>query len=254
MTIYDDLIKRAEPIVKELIINTKRNIVENGGRWDDRDEEYVRLMTTYKFINAIHTYLLPTDKITYVTYFTKAGNITANVRFKRDDKPMELITQVIYAGGYNIQKLHYRYITNVSPNGTKVVGVQPEVKAIKKKIANLTKLEKIQDDVKKYKERIIKGEEKIERLENKPLKQVFEESDSVKFIYKSFDDIQVGSYNHQNIKTQEDFDAWNLRIVNGIIEKHETDLSFAKDHIDLLKKEVKKLEKKIIKLKEDVKN
>jgi hypothetical protein len=126
----------------------------------DYDKELTRLNIIWDMVKAIETYTLPTDNlITISSYSSPKGNLTISAQIERDDTVYNFNTEVIYAGGYNIQRLHYRYITktNIPKTGNTTISSQYQ-----EKIKKLSKLEKLNKEIESYEIRIKRTEEKIE--------------------------------------------------------------------------------------------
>ena len=126
----------------------------------DYDKELTRLNIIWDMVKAIETYTLPTDNlITISSYSSPKGNLTISAQIERDDTVYNFNTEVIYAGGYNIQRLHYRYITktNIPKTGNTTISSQYQ-----EKIKKLSKLEKLNKEIENYEIRIKRTEDKIE--------------------------------------------------------------------------------------------
>lgn len=118
----------------------------------DYDKELTRLNIIWDMVKAIETYTQPTDSlITISSYTSHKGNLTISAQIERDGTVYNFDTEVIYAGGYNIQRLHYRYITktNIPKTGNKVIASQYQ-----EKIKKLSKLEKLNKEIESYENRI----------------------------------------------------------------------------------------------------
>jgi hypothetical protein len=77
----------------------------------------------------------------------------------RDGNDYYLSTDAILAGGYNIQRLHYRYLTNTSLPKTNNNTVTSEYQD---KIKKMSKAEKLNMEIKNWEERMKKNAEHIE--------------------------------------------------------------------------------------------
>jgi len=80
----------------------------------DYDNQIFILTTLYKLIDSVEKYLKNTDKLISIkTYYTSKGT-TVNAIVERDGLRYTFDTEVILAGGYNIQTLHNRYIVRTN--------------------------------------------------------------------------------------------------------------------------------------------
>jgi hypothetical protein len=167
----DVLLKKLEPIIQQLVDDQKPKFEELFKKpMDKTDEQMARLNLTYKLLSAIETYTLPTDKLVkFNSVRSEKGFITISAVIERDGQEYSLSTEVIGAGGYNIQGYHYRYLTS-----TKLPkkGDLTESKKIDRKIKNLTNIQKLENEIDNYKLRIEKLEESIPKYEKYSDEQV----------------------------------------------------------------------------------
>jgi len=108
--------------------------------------EYTEIMVTYDFIKSVEQYTSKDDVLVSVqSSVSKKGNLEISVRISRDTQEYSLATEVIYAGGHNIQRLHYRYIThtNLPKTGNKTMSDEYATK-----IKKMTKIEKLEEEIK----------------------------------------------------------------------------------------------------------
>lgn len=162
--IIDSILKKAEPLIKDMLAKAEEyQIKELKRSFTEYDKNYYRLMFTYELINSIEKYTLPTDKlINFKATQSAKGTVQINSTIERDGKQYPLSTDVIYAGGHNIQRLHFRYITKTSlPRQP----LSPVAAAYKEKMKRMSKLEKLNTEVQNYQNRINKYKEKIANAE-----------------------------------------------------------------------------------------
>lgn len=96
---------------------------------------------TLDLTKAICAHTLPTDLFIneFTAYTSNKGNLVIQAVIKRNGEAYNFSTEVIYAGGYNIQCLHYRYLTSTNlPKSND----SSEAEMIKKAIQKLTKQQK----------------------------------------------------------------------------------------------------------------
>lgn len=219
MNIYENIILETEPVVKEIVQATKEQVLKTDQKWTKYDEEYVALFCKYKFVNAIHTYLLPTDKLEAIHVY-RGSPITATILIERDGESHKFETDVILAGGYNIQELHNRYIVRNGTGLRKVVGTQPEIKALQTKIKNFTKSQELEKFIRFDEKRIKETEETLPALKAKTQEEIINDSESKRFLYETLADINPGSHNATIILTEEDVKDHNDKIIEQINKVH----------------------------------
>ena len=78
----------------------------------DYDRESWRISLTRDMVKAVEKYTLPSDTLVDIqSNEGNKGNIEIVAKIQRDGEVYDFRTEAIYAGGRNIQVLHYRYIT-----------------------------------------------------------------------------------------------------------------------------------------------
>ena len=146
------------------------------------DKELTRLNIIWDMVKAIETYTLPTDILIFVSSsISKKGNLEIFAKIQRGDQVYTFETEVIYAGGYNIQRLHYRYITKTSIPKTSNKQVSSEYA---EKIKKLSRLEKINNEIQSYESRIKANEEKLKVNRKKTDSEIWEEIKSEDDFYE----------------------------------------------------------------------
>jgi hypothetical protein len=146
------------------------------------DKELTRLNIIWDMVKAIEIYTLHTDVlVTVSSSISHKGNLEIFAQIQRGDQVYPFITEVIYAGGYNIQRLHYRYITKTSipKTGSKAISTQ-----YANEIKKLSKLEKLNLEIERYEERIKKNEETLQSNRTKTDTQIWNEIRSGKDYYE----------------------------------------------------------------------
>lgn len=146
------------------------------------DKELTRLNIIWDMVKAIETYTLPTDKvITVSSSISPKGNLQIYAQIQRGDQVYPFDTEVIYAGGHNIQRLHYRYITKttIPKTGSNTISTQ-----YANEIKKLSKLEKLNLEIQQYEARIQKNEEELRVNRLKTQDQIWNEIHSDKDYYE----------------------------------------------------------------------
>lgn len=170
----NEVLKKLKPFIDEIIdLQNKRQLKELGYEMDERDKEYSKLYLTFDLIKSIESYSKPTDKLIELeSSYSRKGNLEIRGKVKRDDKEYNYSTEVIIAGGYNIQKIHYRYLTHTNLPKT---NNQEKTKDLQQKIKKLTKIQKLNTDISFYEEKIKKLEKELEENKVKTPDQIMDE-------------------------------------------------------------------------------
>jgi len=158
-TLVKQILENLEPTILEMVNSTEKFYKEKDVNFTEWDREMTRLMIIYDMVRSIEAYTLPTDTLISINPSrSRKGNIEIFCKIQRASEDYFLETEAIIAGGYNIQRAHYRYITKTNLPKTGRSEVASEYLA---KIKKMSKLEKLNQEVKKWEERIKRNEEHI---------------------------------------------------------------------------------------------
>lgn len=137
----------AQDIIAAMVEKFKKREEFEGRGTTNYDVEMYELGLVIDFIRAFGRYIKESDVVCVNKVSTDKGVIVMQLTVKRADVAHHVSTYVIFAGGYNIQCLHYRYIVKTSlpslsaPHGA----IKKMIEARKK----LTKRQRMQEDLKK---------------------------------------------------------------------------------------------------------
>lgn len=155
-----EVLEKIEPVVQHIVTKFEDWHLETFERPAKKyDLEWRRLMATYELVRSIETYALSTDELVEITHHIgNNGNVVVSALIKRLDAQYHFQTDVIYAGGYNIQTLHFRYITKTNlPKAGKLL----KALELKEAIKNLTKIEKLQQEIETANKQIENAKAKV---------------------------------------------------------------------------------------------
>ena len=159
--LIDEILKSLETTILEMVEKVKAAVEKEGKTFTDYDRKMTYLSIIYDMVRSIEKYTLPTDKLVNVgSSRSVKGNIEVWCSILRDGEQHFIETEAIYAGGYNIQRLHYRYITKTNLPQTNRKEAADEYAA---EIKKLSKLEKLNAEILSYEQRIAKNEERIQQ-------------------------------------------------------------------------------------------
>jgi hypothetical protein len=155
------------------------------------DEELSRLIIVSDLVKSIGNHTEPDDDLKEVkTSVSPKGNLEIDAIIVRDGVEYPLSTEVIYAGGYNIQRLHYRYITKTRLPKSSSNELADEYK---KKIKAMTAAEKIRNEIQGFETRINRNDERVEaskKLSDEEILDDVKEKDRY-FSWPTWDEIVV---------------------------------------------------------------
>ena len=160
--LINDVLDKLEPTIENMINQFKVWFVENIKKQPtDFDIEMYRLTIIRDLVRSFEIYTLPTDTIQSLTASgSPKGTITISTTIQRGESVYPFVTDVIFAGGYNIQRLHYRYLTKTSlpKEGKEIV-----TKEYTDKIKKLSKAEKLNKEIKDIELRIAQNLERANK-------------------------------------------------------------------------------------------
>lgn len=123
-------------------------------------EEMIRLSLVIDLMKTLQNYVKPTDELENMKWCEGGKGIEISANILREGVSYNFFTEAIYAGGYNIQRLHLRYITK-----TKMPRIISDLaKEYQEKYKNLNKIEKLEKEIESYQLRIAKYQTRIDYL------------------------------------------------------------------------------------------
>jgi len=178
----EDPTSKRNSVIEELIHQLEPSVLTLLDRWEvqfeeqfekemtEYDKEMARLQMLSDIVNAFEKYTKPSDVMSDLRiYNSPKGSFEISADIIRDGITYPFRTEVIYAGGYNIQKLHFRYLisTKLPQTGNKILFTE-----ISEKIKRLTKLEKLNKDLEymeSVKKRDITAYERIDAMSDEEI-------------------------------------------------------------------------------------
>ena len=245
--IINVILDELEPTILDMVAEMEARYEEQAKeKFTDFDREMSRLGVTSDLVKAVEKYTSPSDTLLSMEVRTSVkGNLEIIAKIKRDGVTYHFSTEAIYAGGYNIQRLHYRYITKTSLPKT---GASTITKVYSEKIKKMSKVERLNKDLQRYKDRVAKAEEEViinSKLTDDEITQIGLEKDNWtewptweeiirRDAAKNYNNDEA--YYNQKIKdsTAYNIESWKNR-----------NITWKKHNISQLNKEIEKLEKKL---------
>jgi hypothetical protein len=139
------LLVELKPLIADIIEDTKQRYKKEDRVYSEFDAYYTEITLKFDMVKALEKYTQPTDKMSEVKVKNSSkGSFQISCIIERDEVKYPFNTEVIYAGGYNIQKLHFRYLTKTSLPYT---GQTAETQKLKAELAKLSKGERLKKDI-----------------------------------------------------------------------------------------------------------
>ena len=158
--LVDTILDKLKPDIDKMVSTIEAVYKKQKLTFTEFDRELTRLNVVFDMLKSIEKYTLPTDKLVKITSsVARNGSMKISSTINRDGNDYYLSTDAILAGGYNIQRLHYRYLTNTSLPKTNNNTVTSEYQD---KIKKMSKAEKLNMEIKNWEERMKKNAEHIE--------------------------------------------------------------------------------------------
>ena len=211
-------------------------------------EKMIRLSLVIDLMKALQNYILPTDKLIGLTWYGGPKGIEISAGIEREGTKYFFVTEAITAGGYNIQRFHYRYIVKSKMprvNGGLATEYQNKYKA-------LNKIEKLEKEIENLQTQITKYQQRIDELTPMSKEELIVELGKhnllgwrVKNGYK-WENIDKTVYKG----TKEDWEAEQQKLIeDGVTEMLNWDVNRPKRYIKDFEKKIVKLQAKIEALK-----
>ena len=210
-------------------------------------EEMIRLSLVIDLMKALQNYILPTDKLITMNWYGGAKGIEISADIERDGANHHFLTEAITAGGYNIQRFHYRYIVKSKMprvNGGLATEYQNQYK-------KLSKIEKLEKEIENFQNRINEYQARIDELTPMSKEELIVELGkhhmyAWRVNTTKWEDVDKEYYEG----TKEEWEADNQKLIeNGMISMIEWDVKRPKRYIKDFEKKILKLQAKITELK-----
>ena len=197
------LLMELKPLIADIIEDTKKRYEKDDKVFSEYDAHYTEIVLKYDMVRALEKYTLPTDKMSNVDVRNSSkGAFQIKCIIERDGTKYPFNTEVIYAGGYNIQKLHFRYLTKTTLPYT---GESAETQKLKAELAKMSKGEKLQKDIEnnkkviQYQQNLI---DKNSKFTDKEILKMVNDGDNItgqKYVWPTWKELSdTGKQNYKN--------------------------------------------------------
>ncbi len=244
----EDILSQLEPVIERLLEQARKSYEERFDRpmtaWE---ETLTRLQMTYDLGRSIEAYTLPSDGLINLTAKgSPKGSIVIGCTISRDGVEHDMSTTVIYAGGWNIQRLHYRYLTKTTLPKT---GQDSESRELLQKIKTLSKGEKISEEIARQHERIKGLQDLVAAAEAKTPAQIEAEvmaSTIGRSLKTTWQDVVSRGADKNYPGGEAEFIAGQSEHLKGAIDRWKSlNIDFKKRDIRSAEAEITKLTKKL---------
>jgi hypothetical protein len=125
-------------------------------------EKMIRLSLVIDLMKALQNYILPTDTLVGFNWYGGPKGIEISAGIEREGTRYLFVTEAITAGGYNIQRFHYRYI--VKSKMPRVFGDLAAEYVMEQK--RLNKVEKMENELNNLKKTYEEKETQVNTYSN----------------------------------------------------------------------------------------
>jgi hypothetical protein len=242
----DFLLQKIQPVIDDIVALQKQKALKDGERFGKYEEEITELTLKYDLLKALGNFTVSSDKMIKGSVSnSNKGALTIDALIERDGEQFPLHTDVIYAGGYNIQKLHFRYLTKTKlPRRNS----NPEADKVKAELARLSKGEKLRTDINRYSKEIEDKQKLVDASSKLNDKQIFDKiyADGQSWRWPEWKEIvkRGAAVNYNN-----DENYYNTRkaadIEYNMVFWKEKHIKWPMERIKYYNKEIEKLQKKL---------
>jgi hypothetical protein len=209
-----------------------------------RIEEMIRLSLVIDLMKALQNYILPTDELEQMNWYEGVKGIEIHARINRSGETHHFMTEAITAGGYNIQRFHYRYITK-----TKMPRVMSDLaREYVEKQKRLNTVERLEKEIETHQNLINTAQVRIDHLTPMSKEELIVEMGNhpilswrVKNDYK-WENVDKNYYEG----TKEEWEMEQQQLIErGVVEMLNWDVKWPKQRIKDSQKKIVKLQAKI---------
>lgn len=245
--ILSKILDEIDPDIHDLVEKIKKQFERQFERpMSKYDEELTRLTVISDLVKSIGNHTKPDDKLKEIgTSVSRKGNLEIDAIIIRDDKEYPLSTEVIYAGGHNIQRLHYRYITKTRlPKSAK----NELADEYQKKIKKMTAAEKLRNEIQSLEKRIETNDKRVKDSKSYSDDEIFDLKQKEKdvFVWPSWEEIVSRgadkNYDYSEEKFNKEKEENRLRTIAFWKSQN---IEWPQKNSIALKKEIDKLAKKL---------
>jgi hypothetical protein len=244
--LLNDLLTKMEPTIVKMVEEIERRHNEDDTKlrpFSEWDRQWAKAMLEKDIIKSFFTYTESTDKlVNFRITGSASGQLTIDCTISRDGVDYPFNTEVIVAGGWNIQRLHWRYITKT---GLPKTGDKSVIVNYENKLKKLSKGEKLQQEIDKFNRLISTRKQEITTREAMSDDEILRTSQSYNYMVMPWSEVNKDSYMYE--KHKHDPDGYEKERAKEreqfVIDfKRLTELRYS--DIKRYEKEIKKLEAK----------
>ena len=245
--ILSKILDEIDPDIHDLVEKIKKQFQRQFEKpMSKYDEELTRLTVISDLVKSIGNHTKPDDKLKEIgTSVSPKGNLEIDAIIVRDEKEYPLSTEVIYAGGHNIQRLHYRYITKTRlPKSVK----NELAEEYQKKVKKMTAAEKLRNEIESFEKRIESNDKRVKDSKTYKDDEIFalKQKEKDAFVWPSWEELVSRgadkNYDYSEEKFNKEKEESRIRSINFWKTQN---IEWPEKNSVALRKEIDKLAKKL---------
>jgi hypothetical protein len=232
--------------INEMMEKIVSNMVEEAAKNNQqfkpsaRDFMLVKYGLVIDLLKSVEKYTLPTDIVIKLESLISPKGFTIYATIEREGQQYKYNTDVIIAGGHNIQCLHYRYITNT--NLPRINASFDMVNAYKAEMKKVKAEQKLINEISSYQLRIAETEERIANEERVSDDEILAQAPS--YFTMKYQELSDG----HSFGSEQEFLNWQKEGLKDTIATFRKHTNWKREYVSDYKKSIKKLEEKLSKL------
>lgn len=242
----EDVLAKIDTTIDKMVDEAAKSYEEKFEReFTEWDRKYTKAIIVSDLVKSFSKYVKSDDELgDFYVSGSPSGKITIQCMITRQGQAYPYSTNVIYAGGYNIQRLHYRYVTSTTLPSE---GDSTIAKVYAEKVKSLSKAEKLNNELNNFIQRKEQLAEKINQRRQMSDEEILKTSLSYAYLVMPFKDVNVDSHIYKEyVNDVASYDAMRAKERVDYIEdfKRTTEIMTKRD-VTSLDSQIKKLEAKI---------
>lgn len=243
----DNVLTALDPTITQICERMKQNMIEAYAKkgidykWTAFDQQITRISIIIDMLKSFQKYTKPSDQLVTIVPKEGAKGIEITAEIERDGQIYQYYTHAIYAGGYNIQREHLRYLTK-----TKLPKVNSDLASeYINKMKGLKKAERLQMDIKDLYKRAKYFEDRIAEVGHLTDEQWAERLEAQGHWAWDRPEWKDMPKKHNFNNDEAFYNAEGLRLQQEQIKREKVSVERDRDYLKSVQKAIKKAEAKL---------
>lgn len=241
----EDVLDKIEPTIDKMVDEAAKSYeIKFEREFTEWDRKYTKSIIVSDLVKSFAKYVKSNDELgDFSVSGSPSGQITIQCMITRQGQSYQYSTKVIYAGGYNIQRLHYRYVTSTTLPAD---GDSSVAKIYSEKVKSLSKAEKLNNELNRYIQRKEQLLEKINQRQQMSDEEILKTSAIYMYLVMPFKDVNVDSHIYKEyVNDVAAYDAMRAKDRAENIDRFKRQTELTKQDLASINSQIKKLEAKL---------